>query len=235
MYVCGATAVLACSLFLRSIYRLLSYHTASHCTAPRPITPHRITLHCTSSHHTTPHGLPVTELKSAPLINDSDATETENEENQPDECDDENSEQFEEDVEDTGRSGEATAFSSSDSAFYSGDAAEYESVLENLKNLSNYSVGNLKLKIIYFAGKNNKINVDKFLEKKELKCCLQELLLSKLTVGDLRILLTNEMKSQNIADNNKGNSSAYVSYADVIAECDKRSLIDMLLKSSSPC
>jgi hypothetical protein len=103
--------------------------------------------------------------------------------------------------------------------------------VKNYSNYSSLSASSLKWKIRYFAGKNSAINVNKFLEKSELLLCLKEILLSKLTDSDLRILLTDEMKYQNIRDNNEGNSSAYISYADVIADCDRRSMIDILLKS----
>ena len=120
--------------------------------------------------------------------------------------------------------------------YYTGDAKDYDHALLHVKDFSNYSdlsVSNLKMKIRYFAGKSSTINVNKFLEKGEMVLCLKELLLSKLTDDDLRILLTNEMKSQKIEDNNIENSSAYISYADVIADCDRQSMIDILLKSSN--
>jgi hypothetical protein len=103
--------------------------------------------------------------------------------------------------------------------------------VKNFSNYSSLSASKLKAKIQYFAGKHSAINVNKFLEKSEMLLCLKESLLSKLTDSDLRILLTDEMKSQNITDDDKGNSSAYISYADVIADCDRRSMIDILLKS----
>ena len=115
---------------------------------------------------------------------------------------------------------------------YKSSKEEIENVKYILSRLSDYTVKELKEKILFYIDKNTINKTNNFLEKIEIKNYLKEILLFKLSKEDLKILLNEEMKKQNIIDE-RSSSSTFVTFADVINDCDKKSLIDMLLKSKN--
>ena len=117
-------------------------------------------------------------------------------------------------------------------AHYQGSVAEYKIVKNTLLHLSEYSVKELKEKIIFYLDENASNKTNNFLEKIEIRNYLKKILLFKLKIEDLRLLLEEEMKIQNISDN-KSSSSFSVSFSEVIKDYDKKSIVFLLLKSNN--
>ena len=127
-------------------------------------------------------------------------------------------------------------FTQSD-GYYTGTAEEYNTVLTVLNSISTFSVKDLKENIKFYSGRNSGIDVNTFLEKKELRKCLKGVLLRNLNITDLRSLLRMELKSRGLRDDKKkqsqSQSDSYVSYEDVIADSDSAFIIEMLLVSDT--
>lgn len=121
--------------------------------------------------------------------------------------------------------------------YYSGTAEEYNTVLTVLNSISTFSVKDLKENIKFYSGRNSGIDVNTFLEKKELRKCLKGVLLRNLNITDLRSLLRLELKSRGLRDDktkqSQSQSETYVSYEDVIADSDSAFIIEMLLVSET--
>ena len=127
-------------------------------------------------------------------------------------------------------------FTQSD-GYYTGTAEEYNTVLTVLNSISTFSVKDLKENIKFYSGRNSGIDVNTFLEKKELRKCLKGVLLRNLNITDLRSLLRMELKSRGLRDDktkqSQSQSDSYVSYEDVIADSDSAFIIEMLLVSDT--
>ena len=108
-----------------------------------------------------------------------------------------------------------------------GSPASFDDVAEILSNLTSYSVKELKQRIIHFGGE--RVSLNNFFEKAELRLCLKEVMLSKLSVGELRVMLSDEVKRINIRDD-KSDPAAYVTFADVINDCDRQTIIDIFMR-----
>ena len=117
-------------------------------------------------------------------------------------------------------------------ARYQGNVAEYKIVKDTIIKLSEYSVKELKEKIIFYLDENATNKTNNFLEKIEIRNYLKQILLFKLRIEDLRLLLEEEMKIQNISDD-KSSSSLSVTFSDVIKDYDKKSIVFLLLKSNN--
>ena len=121
--------------------------------------------------------------------------------------------------------------------YYSGTAEEYNTVLTVLNSISTFSVKDLKKNIKFYSGRNSRIDVNAFLEKKELRKCLKGVLLRNLNITDLRSLLRVELKSRGLRDDktkqSQSQSESYVSYEDVIADSDSAFIVAMLLVSDT--
>ena len=118
--------------------------------------------------------------------------------------------------------------------YYTGSSEEYKVVLTILNGLSSLSVKDLKEKIKFYAGRNSGIDVNTFLEKKELRKCLKGVLLRNLNVTDLRSLLRMELISRGLRDDKtQSQSENFVSYDDVIADSDSAFIIEMLVASDT--
>ena len=115
---------------------------------------------------------------------------------------------------------------------YQGSVEEYKIVKNTLLQLSEYSVKELKEKILFYLDENAPNKTNNFLEKIEIRNYLKQILLFKLKIEDLRLLLEEEMKIQNISDD-KSSSSFSVSFSDVIKDYDKKSIVFLLLKSNN--
>ena len=112
---------------------------------------------------------------------------------------------------------------------YSGSVEEYENIKIVLSDLTNFSVKDLREKIIFYAGPKSTNKANNFIEKSEIRKYLKEILLLKLNVEDLRVLLNNELINQDITENK---SASGVSFSDVIDDCDKKTIIAILLQSN---
>ena len=108
-----------------------------------------------------------------------------------------------------------------------GSPASFDDVAEVLSNLTSYSVKELKQRIVHFGGE--RVSLNNFFEKTELRLYLKEVMLSKLSVGELRTMLSKELQRINILDK-EGNPAAYVTFADVVKDCDKQTIIGIFLK-----
>ena len=120
--------------------------------------------------------------------------------------------------------------------YYNGTTEEYKAILTVLNGISTFTVKELKENIKFYSGRNSGIDVNSFLEKKELRKCLKVVLLRNLTVTDLRSLLRMELKSRGLSDDKNKRpkqSESYVSYDDVIADSDAAFIIDMLVASDT--
>ena len=105
-----------------------------------------------------------------------------------------------------------------------------------MNGVSTFTVKELKENIKFYSGRNSGIDVNTFLEKKELRKCLKVVLLRNLSVTDLRSLLRMELKSRGLSDDKNKRptqSESYVSYDDVIADSDAAFIIDMLVASDT--
>ena len=122
----------------------------------------------------------------------------------------------------------------SSTTYQEGNVKDYETIKNILRNLKKFSVKELKEKIIFYGNKQSSLEVNNFLEKAEIRKYLKGILLSKLSIADLRVLLGEEMKDQNIEEKNPGQSNfSAVSFQDVINDCDKNTIITMLLRSKN--
>ena len=127
-------------------------------------------------------------------------------------------------------------YSSTTEIYYNGTTEEYKVILTVLNGISTFTVKELKENIKFYSGRNSGIDVNNFLEKKELRKCLKVVLLRNLNITDLRSLLRMELKSRGLSDDkNKRSTQAdsYVSYDDVIADSDAAFIIDMLVASDT--
>ena len=128
---------------------------------------------------------------------------------------------------------DSDSFSTSD-VYYTGTTEEYKVVLTVLNGISSFSVKELKEKIKFYSGKNSGIDVNTFLEKKELRKCLKDVLLRNLNITDLRSLLRMELISRGLRDDKAHTqSNSFVSYDDVIADSDAAFIIEMLSASDT--